>query len=204
MVAGFVVHVGPGVYRVPRRRFLGQRAVGEVRRLVPPFLLLPDEGEQPGVPPVVAVRRRQPLDERPGFLRYLGHTGERDRRYRDAEHERIPRVLPQVRLDRAGPVATDVRGDCGDLAAFPIGAPAGRGRGRRERGRHVDPGVPEREARIGAHRVGQVVLGAGLDQQDLAQARVVRRGGARVGGQVQPVQISHAYEAPRPGRQATQ
>ena len=66
MVAGLVVHVGTGVDGVTRCRLDLHRAPRQGHRLVEAALLLADERQQPGVPPVVAVGRLGALDDRPG------------------------------------------------------------------------------------------------------------------------------------------
>ena len=63
VVAGLVVRVGPGVRRVAGAGLDVQGQAGQLHRLVEAALLLPHEREQPGEPPVVAVRRRAPLDD---------------------------------------------------------------------------------------------------------------------------------------------
>src|SRR5690606_5973522 len=90
VVAGLVVHVGPSVRRVAGGRLLRQRAGGEVVCLVEPPLLLPDEREQPRVPPVRAVRGGAPLDDGPRLLRHGRDTGEGDGRDGGREQQRVP------------------------------------------------------------------------------------------------------------------
>ena len=91
VVAGLVVRVRPRMRGVTGARLLGQRAAGQLHRLVVAALLLPDEREQSGEPPVVAVRRDRALHDRPRLLGHLGHAGERDRRARPSESSRASR-----------------------------------------------------------------------------------------------------------------
>ena len=84
VVAGLVVRVRPGVRRVAGARLDVEREAGELHRLVEAALLLAHERQQPGEPPVVAVRRGAALDDPPGVLRAPGDAGERDGRHRDA------------------------------------------------------------------------------------------------------------------------
>ena len=69
VVAGLVVRVRAGVRGVAGGRLVGQRAAGQLHRLVEPALLLAHERQQAGEPPVVAVRRGRALDDRPRLLR---------------------------------------------------------------------------------------------------------------------------------------
>ena len=92
VVAGLVVGVRPRVRGVTTGRLDRQRGAGQVHRLVEAALLLAHEREQPGVPPVVAVGRRGPLDDLPGLRGHGGGAGERDRRHRDAEQQGVRRA----------------------------------------------------------------------------------------------------------------
>ena len=94
VVAGLVVRVRPGVGGVAGARLDGQRPAAELHRLVEAALLLAHEGQQPGEPPVVAVRRDGLLDDRPGLLGDLGHAGEGDRRHRGREQQRVAAGTP--------------------------------------------------------------------------------------------------------------
>jgi hypothetical protein len=186
VVTGLVVHVSAGVHGMTGGRLGRQRPGGQRGRLGPPLLLLPDEREHPGVPPVVAVRGRQRLHQRPRLLPDVGDAGECDRRHGGSQHQRIPRVRPQVCRNR-GALTPDMGGHRGYLAPFPLGAvPLDRGGRRRQRsadvhaGRTVfvaqqgQPGMRQTESGIGPDGRAQVVLGPGLHHQDPPQPGVVR------------------------------
>jgi hypothetical protein len=125
---------------VPGPRLDGQRRAGERHRLVEAALLLADEGQQPGEPPVVAVRRYRTLDDRPRLFRQLGDTRERDRRHRGRQQQCVPRVRRQV-LHQRPRVASDVADHGVHVAALPLGDPPGVERRIANPGLHVDLGA---------------------------------------------------------------
>ena len=100
VVAGLVVGVGSRVGAVPGVGRLGERACRRGPWLRRSALLLADEAEQSGVPPVVAVRRRRALHDRPGLLGHLGDAGEGDRRHRHRQQQGIGGVGLEVADDR--------------------------------------------------------------------------------------------------------
>ena len=169
VVAGLVVGVRPRVGGVAGAGLDGQRPAAQLHRLVEAALLLADEGEQPGEPPVVAVRRDRPLDDRPGLLRHLGDPGERDRRHRGREQQRVQGVRREVG-DQRSRVAGDVaaRRRARGCARARCRAPrAGTRRGaeprcpprRRARGRAA-PGTRGRARRSGRGRSRRRARGA--------------------------------------------
>ena len=99
MLAGLVEDVGAGVRGVTGGRLDGEGVRRERLGLAPPLLVLADEGELAGVPPVVAVAPTQALDER-GGLATGGEATEGDGRYGDAHRERVAREQPDVAQQR--------------------------------------------------------------------------------------------------------
>ena len=186
---------------------------GQVHRLVPAALLLPDERQQPAVPPVVAVPGAGPLDDVPGLLGYRGDPGESDRGYGDREQQCVARVRLEVVDQRTG-VAGDVRDDGVDVAAFPLrcaprvqpsgGQPAldvdGGAVLVAEQG---EPGMAEGERRVVRDRLGDAEQAALLYAEQGADALVVGGGRGCGRGQRQAVQVIGCRHPPvLPGRRS--
>ena len=199
VVAGLVVRVRPGVRGVAGAGLGVEGQAGQLHRLVEPALLLAHEREQPGEPPVVAVRGGAALDDLPRVLRHGRHAGEGDGRDRDREQQGVRRVPAQVRDERPG-VALDVPGDRLDVAALAVRAAPGVQAGVAQPGLDVDGGaqlvaeerhrgMAEGEGRVEGDGGGDGVQRPLLEPQQVADAAVVRRDGVGPARQRQPVPV---------------
>ena len=113
---------------VPGCRLGRKCADRQVVGLVEAALLLPDEGQQPAVPPVRAEHRTGGLDQRPGLLGYLDGAGEGDRRHGHVQGDRVPPVLSEV-VQQPGLVVGRAAERCAETAATKLRSGAWRGAG---------------------------------------------------------------------------
>ncbi len=190
VLAGLVHHVGLRVHGVTRGGLAEQRALGEQPGLVEAALVLPGEGEQRDVPPVVAVRRGEPVDQVPRLLLDVGDPGERDRRHRRRDGQDVARVVGDVVHQRRGALVAGVVDPTADdvhQAALALVAPLeDRAAGGLQRAGHVgrrpglvaehrQRGVGQREVGVERRRLAQQLLAAGLEAHHPLQAGVVAR-----------------------------
>ena len=207
VLAGLVEDVGPRVDRVARGRLDGEGVGGEVLRLAPPLLVLADERELAGVPPVVAVGAAERLHEL-GGLGAGGEAAERDRGHRDADRECVAgeeAYVPQQGGGTGGLVGAQSRGDGVEEAALAVvEVPLVGGAVRRaQRGTPVGGGAPlvaeEGEGRVrldevgvGGDCLGEARLDAVLEAEQPAEGGVVALRGLAVGRQREAVGVGRA------------
>ena len=146
-----------------------------------------------------------PLDDRPRLLGHLGDAGERDRRHRGGEQQRVAAGRPRG----ARPAAGSRRARGGRPRAR--GCARARCRGRVQRGvaqpgpdvdvgaqlvaEQRQRGVPEREGRVVRDRRGQRGERPGPQPQHVQQPARVRRRSLRAGRQGVPVGVATRHES---------
>ena len=101
VLAGLVVDVGAGVHGVAGRRLDREGVRRQLLRLAPALLVLADERQLAGVPPVVAVGAAQTLDQL-GGLAAGREAAERHGRDGDADGQRVTREQPDVAQQGGG------------------------------------------------------------------------------------------------------